>query len=92
MGLLCFGADRDAWMRQLQSVSATAFLKDHRDWDQKLESGDLSFIREWLKKNIHQWGRTYNAEELVKKVTGKALSEEAYCSYLKKKYSQIYDL
>jgi hypothetical protein len=29
MGLfVCFGADRDAWMRQLQSVSATAFLKD----------------------------------------------------------------
>ncbi|MBS0625852.1 MAG: carboxypeptidase M32 [Verrucomicrobia bacterium] len=70
----------------------SAFAKQIPDWDKKISKGDLSFIRDWLKKNIHQWGRTYTSEELAKRVTGKPLSEDAYCTYLKKKYSAIYDL
>lgn len=68
----------------------TAFAKQNRDWEQRIAGGDLFFVREWLKENIHKWGRTYNSEELAKKVTGTPLSEDAYCSYLKKKYSAIY--
>lgn len=70
----------------------SAFAQEYKDWDQKITSGDLVFVREWLKKNIHHWGRTYDAEELAKKVTGSALSADAYCTYLKKKYTAIYDL
>ncbi|PIS02697.1 MAG: carboxypeptidase [Chlamydiae bacterium CG10_big_fil_rev_8_21_14_0_10_42_34] len=68
----------------------SAFSKQHPDWEKKVEQGELAFIRDWLKVNIHQWGRMYNSEELAKRVTGKALSEKAYCSYLKKKYAKIY--
>lgn len=68
----------------------TAFAKKHPDWQDQVEEGELGFIREWLKTNIHRWGRTYNSEELAKKVTGKPLTETAYCSYLKKKYAEIY--
>ncbi len=68
----------------------TAFAKDHPDWEKKTEKGDLAFIRAWLKENIHRWGKSYSSEELVKKVTGKPLSETAYVSYLKKKYTDIY--
>lgn len=68
----------------------SAFAGEHKDWDEKITQGDLAFIREWLKKNIHQWGRTYDAEELVKKVTKQGLSSDAYCTYLKKKYAAIY--
>ena len=68
----------------------STFAKENKDYEKRIASGDLSFVREWLKKNIHHWGRTYNAEELVKKVTGKTLSPDAYCNYLKKKYSEIY--
>jgi carboxypeptidase Taq len=70
----------------------TAFAKKHPDWEKKVAKGELTFIRDWLKTNIHQWGRTYNSEELAKRVTGKPLSEDAYCTYLKKKYADIYDL
>ena len=70
----------------------SAFATEHKDWDKKIMKGDLSFIREWLKKNIHRWGRTYDAEELVKKVSKQGLSIDAYCTYLKKKYSSIYEL
>jgi carboxypeptidase Taq len=70
----------------------TSFAKKHPDWEAHVAKGDLSFIREWLKKNIHDWGRTYDAEQLAKKITGKTLTETAYCNYLKKKYKDIYDL
>ena len=66
------------------------FSKEQPNWESKIEQGDLTFVREWLKKNVHHWGKTYNLDELTKKVTGKALSEEDYCHYLKKKYADIY--
>ena len=67
-----------------------AFAKKYADWEERIADGELGFIRDWLKENIHRWGRMYNSEELAKRVTGKPLSEEAYCSYLKKKYAAIY--
>ena len=68
----------------------SAFSKKHPDWEERVANGDLAFIRDWLGTNIHQWGRMYTSEEMVKIVTGKKLSETAYCSYLRKKYSEIY--
>ncbi len=67
-----------------------AFAKKHPDWEEKLEEGNLEFVRNWHKENIHHHGKTYNLDELTKKITGKPLSEEAYCQYLKKKYAKIY--
>lgn len=69
-----------------------AFSKKHADWEERVAKGDLGFVREWLQKNIHQWGKTYNLEELAKRTTGKPFSESAYCNYLKKKYADIYHL
>lgn len=67
-----------------------AFAKKFPDWDERVAKGELEFVREWLKTNIHRWGRMYNSDDLAKKVTGKTLNETAYCNYLKKKYSEIY--
>lgn len=64
----------------------TAFAKQHPDWEKKVETGNFSFILEWLNQNIHAYGRMYDSEALVKKVTGKSLSETAYTHYLRKKY------
>jgi carboxypeptidase Taq len=68
----------------------SSFAKDHPDWEEQIGLGDLSFVRNWLKKNIHNFGKMYDAEQLAKKIGGKPLSEKAYCSYLKRKYAQIY--
>ncbi len=70
----------------------SAFTKEHPDWDQRVASGDLSFIRDYLKTNIHSLGKQYSSEGLVKRLTGKPLSETAYCHYLKTKYGEIYNL
>jgi carboxypeptidase Taq len=68
----------------------TAFAKKHPNWSERLLKGDLLFVREWLNQNIHRYGKMYSSDDLAKKVTGKPLSEAAYCSYLKKKYAEIY--
>jgi carboxypeptidase Taq len=62
------------------------FAHDIPDWETKVAQGNLSFITEWLKKNIFQWGRQYNPQELIEKVTGKPLSEKPYLHYLSAKY------
>jgi carboxypeptidase Taq len=67
-----------------------AFAKEHPDWEAKVAAGELSFIREWLKHNIHIHGKRYNSDEFAKRITGKTLNEEAYCRYLKEKYRGIY--
>ncbi len=70
----------------------SAFEKEHRDWEKRVSTGDLSFVRDWLRVNIHSLGKQYNSEQLAKRVTGKPFSEEAYCRYLKAKYKEIYKL
>ncbi len=70
----------------------SAFAKAHPDWESRVEAGDLAFVRDWLKDKIHRWGKMYNSEELAKRISGAPLSESAYVSYLKKKYSEIYKL
>jgi carboxypeptidase Taq len=68
------------------------FAHDHPDWESKVSQGNLTFIREWLKTHIHQYGRQYTPGELIEKVTGKPLSEKPYLDYLNAKYGKIYQL
>ncbi len=64
-----------------------AFEKQHPTWKERVEKGDLSQIRAWLRTNIHQWGKEFTAEELAQRVTGSVLSEKAFIEYLHKKYT-----
>ncbi len=66
------------------------FKQDNPHFKEKLTRGDLAFIKEWLKENIHKYGKTYSAEELCIRITGKKLSCSAYLNYLNEKYSEIY--
>lgn len=65
------------------------FAEEHPDWESKVSQGNLIFIGDWLKSNIHQWGRQYTPQELVEKVTGKPLSAKPYLNYLNEKYQKI---
>lgn len=46
----------------------------------------------WLKKNIHEKGKTVTAENLIKKSCGRGLDPKTYTSYLREKYSMLYNL
>lgn len=68
------------------------FEKMHPEWEKRVAKGELGFVRNWLKENIHVHGKRYTSQELLKKVTGKNLTSNAFEDYLKVKYSQIYKL
>lgn len=63
------------------------FEKEFPLWKNEVENGNLLFIREWLRENIHRHGMQYQGKELIKRITGKEVSELPYLNYLKGKYS-----
>lgn len=66
------------------------FEKAHPDWQTRVSKGELDFIREWLRTNIHQYGRQFTPEEFVQRISGKPLHESDYVKYLNTKYQEIY--
>ncbi|WP_027415730.1 carboxypeptidase M32 [Aneurinibacillus terranovensis] len=57
-----------------------------------IAKGEFAPIRQWLKENIHQYGKLYTPNELIKKVTGEELNAKYLVSYLEDKFSKIYNL
>lgn len=78
----------------LGNIYASHFFKsfenDHPNWESQVASGEFQFIREWLTNAVHQHGRRYSAQDLLKKVTGKKINSDAYIEYLTDKYREIY--
>ncbi len=69
-----------------------AFEKGQLDWKEKVAKGQLDFIREWLRDNIHQYGKQYTANETLIRITGQPLSEKPFVDYLEHKYKHLYHL
>ncbi len=57
--------------------------------DQFIEKNDYQTIINWLKKNVHCHGRSLNAMELVKKISGNELSSDFFLDYLKQKIDEL---
>lgn len=55
-----------------------------------IAEGDFSPLLNWLRQNIHQWGKQYNTYELVQKVTGEPLNSKYLIDYLSEKYLLLY--
>lgn len=64
-----------------------AFTKAHPDYVHQITSGDLHFIRDYLKENVHRHGRRYSAAELIENISGSPLSSTPYRQYLTQKYT-----
>ncbi len=60
--------------------------------EEKIKTGDLMPLLEWLRTNVHQYGKQYLAEELCRKISGEKLNFDYFMNYAKKKYSFIYNL
>lgn len=60
--------------------------------EEKIKSGDLMPLLEWLRTNIHQYGKQYLAEELCQKISGETLNFKYFMTYAKEKYSFLYNL
>jgi Zn-dependent carboxypeptidase len=69
-----------------------AFEKSHPNWQARVAKGELKFIKDWLHKAVHKHGRFYSSLELLKAVTGKNFTADAYTRYLQNKYADVYNL
>ncbi len=58
----------------------------------EIQAGQFGGLYEWLRVNVHQYGKKYPPAALVKRATGRALSTEPYLRYLTGKFSAIYGL
>jgi carboxypeptidase Taq len=75
--------------------SAQFFNKAKQDimnLDRLFEKGKFQPLLEWLRKNIHQHGRLYQAGELCERVTGEPLNSDYYADYISAKYGKLYKL
>ena len=54
-----------------------------------IESKKISIILDWLRQNVHHYGRSLDSEELVKKVTGTKLSPDYFLDYLDNKVEKL---
>ncbi len=57
-----------------------------------IEQADYAPLREWLRVNVHQYGRRRTPGQIVEAATGQPLSADAYVKYLFDKYADIYGL
>lgn len=69
-----------------------AFERDTPRWQNLVAEGQFTPICNWLKDNIHQYGKTYTAQELLQKLTGSSLSAQPFIDYISHKYFEVYSL
>jgi carboxypeptidase Taq len=68
----------------------TTIEKDLPNWRKQIEKGNFSLVKNWLIKNVHNYGNLYDPPELIRKIAGKELSVKPYLNYLNEKYSTLY--
>ena len=57
-----------------------------------VSAGNLRPVTEWLGQRIHQYGKLKRPKELLLNAMGGPLDPRAYTGYLKKKYTELYQL
>lgn len=66
--------------------------QDIPDLDSQIHKGDFGPLLDWLRRNVHKYGKKYEPQTLVEKVTGSKITYEPYIRYLTKKFGEIYGL
>lgn len=69
-----------------------SMLQSIPEFDQLVEAGNLTPIREWLTVNVHQFGSLKEPLEIIQAATGEGLNVQYLIDYLTEKYREIYQL
>ena len=59
------------------------------DLDAEFERGEFGSLRDWLRENVHRWGRVFGPAELLERVVGGPLDAEPYLAYLRAKVDAL---
>lgn len=58
----------------------------------EIQQGHFANILNWLRENVHKYGRLMTADEIIKNVCGEGLSSKVFVDYLKEKYYPLYEV
>jgi carboxypeptidase Taq len=58
----------------------------------EISQGRFDTLHGWMQENIYQHGKKFSADELVERTTGDSMKVEAYLTYLRDKFGDIYSL
>ncbi|MBY9014332.1 MAG: carboxypeptidase M32 [Candidatus Lokiarchaeota archaeon] len=65
-------------------------LKERPALPEEYEEGNFSNLLTFLRENIHQYGKIYQAKDLIRRVTGEDLNPDYFIEYLETKFYPIY--
>lgn len=68
------------------------YMKKNMDFEGLLRKGDIKTIREFLRVNIHQYGKLKTSRQILKDVTGEDFNPQYYIDYLMEKYGKLYHI
>jgi carboxypeptidase Taq len=66
--------------------------KDIMNLPEMMAQGNFTHLLQWLRDNVHQYGRRYTSEEICKRVTGSGLNFEVFMEYARQKFATVYDI
>lgn len=66
------------------------YMKGRMDFEGLLKNGDIGTIREFLRENIHRYGKLKTSRQILKDVTGEDFNPQYYIDYLTDKYGRLY--
>ncbi len=69
-----------------------AVMQQSLDIPTLVERGEFQPILEWMRLNIHQHGRRYDARTLCQRISGEDLNVAYFASYLKQRYEAVYGI
>lgn len=60
------------------------------DLDAQFESGNFQPLREWLRQNLHRYGRKFTPQDTLQRVVGSGIDVKPYIVYLRHKIHDVY--
>ena len=65
---------------------------DMPELEKQIAQGNLLPLKEWLNQKIHRWGRQWQAQELIQRITGKSLEAQPFLQSLRQKMQGVYGI
>jgi carboxypeptidase Taq len=62
------------------------------DLDERLATGDTTFVLDWLREHLYATGAIYQPEEVIRRATGEKPDPQYFVRYLTEKFEKVYNL
>ena len=67
-------------------------LEEKPEIRDEIQKGNFKSILEWLRANVHRYGRMMTADEIIQYTCGEGLKAKTFINYLENKYFSLYEV